>query len=132
MAGQRARLANVMERLTLLVDRSEVRASDLELVLGGDRAAAPASPSSPAGEREQILAALEATGWNIMRTAARLGVSRNTVRARMDRWGLRPAGRRGWARRRRPAAARPRSRPSPRSRDPRHPRSRPCGGSDGT
>ena len=92
--GNVRELSNVMERLTLLVDRSEVRASDLELVLGGDRAAAPPSPSSPSGEREQILAALEATGWNIMRTATRLGVSRNTVRARMDRWGLR-TGREG-------------------------------------
>ncbi len=87
--GNVRELANVMERLTLLVDRSEVRAADLELVLGGDRAAGPSSGSSAGGEREQILAALEATGWNIMRTATRLGVSRNTVRARMDRWGLR-------------------------------------------
>jgi len=87
--GNVRELGNVMERLTLLVDRSEVRAADLELVLGGDRGAGPAPGSSAAGEREQILAALEATGWNIMRTATRLGVSRNTVRARMDRWGLR-------------------------------------------
>ena len=87
--GNVRELANVMERLTLLVDRSEVRAADLELVLGGDRAAVPSSGSSAGSEREQILAALEATGWNIMRTATRLGVSRNTVRARMDRWGLR-------------------------------------------
>src|SRR5262249_57646950 len=42
-----------------------------------------------ADEREQLLAALEATGWNIMRTASALALSRNTVRARMDRWGLR-------------------------------------------
>ena len=90
--GNVRELSNVMERLTLLVDRSEVRATDLELVLGGDRAAVPSAGSSAGGEREQILAALEATGWNIMRTATRLGVSRNPVRARMDRWGLR-AGR---------------------------------------
>ena len=90
--GNVRELGNVMERLALLVDRTEVRAADLELVLGGDRAAAPSSGTSAGGEREQILAALEATGWNIMRTATRLGVSRNTVRARMDRWGLR-AGR---------------------------------------
>ncbi|HKX04992.1 MAG TPA: sigma-54 dependent transcriptional regulator, partial [Methylomirabilota bacterium] len=87
--GNVRELGNVMERLALLVDRTEVRAADLELVLGGDRAAAPSSGTSAGGEREQILAALEATGWNIMRTATRLGVSRNTVRARMDRWGLR-------------------------------------------
>src|SRR5439155_8863268 len=32
---------------------------------------------------------LESTGWNIVRTAAVLGVARNTVRARMDRFELR-------------------------------------------
>jgi transcriptional regulator with AAA-type ATPase domain len=87
--GNVRELGNVMERLALLVDRSEVSAADLEVALRGDRATLPSSAPAATGEREQILAALEATGWNIMRTAARLGVSRNTVRARMDRWGLR-------------------------------------------
>jgi DNA-binding NtrC family response regulator/tetratricopeptide (TPR) repeat protein len=87
--GNVRELANVMERLALLADRTEVNAGELEVAMRGDRvAASPAAPGA-AGEREQILAALEATGGNIMRTAARLGVSRNTIRARMDRWGLR-------------------------------------------
>jgi transcriptional regulator with AAA-type ATPase domain/tetratricopeptide (TPR) repeat protein len=87
--GNVRELANVMERLALLVDRRDIQAADLEAALGGGRAAmAPASPAAT-DEREQLLAALEATGWNIMRTAARLGLSRNTVRARMDRLGLR-------------------------------------------
>jgi tetratricopeptide (TPR) repeat protein len=36
--------------------------------------------------------ALEQTGWNITRTAARLGITRNTVRARIRLHGLRPPG----------------------------------------
>src|SRR5438034_1287809 len=41
-------------------------------------------------ERAQILEALGETGWNISRTAARLGISRNTLRYRMEKYGLRP------------------------------------------
>jgi class 3 adenylate cyclase/tetratricopeptide (TPR) repeat protein len=35
---------------------------------------------------------LAQTGWNISRTAAILGITRNTVRARIARYGLRPPG----------------------------------------
>ena len=87
--GNVRELGNAMERLALLVDGSEVRATDLEATLRRDRSIA-VEPTAGMSERDQILAALEATGWNIMRTAARLGISRNTMRARMDRWGLRP------------------------------------------
>jgi tetratricopeptide (TPR) repeat protein len=41
--------------------------------------------------RGHVEAALRATGGNIRRTAAALGISRNTLRARMDRYGLRHA-----------------------------------------
>jgi transcriptional regulator with AAA-type ATPase domain/tetratricopeptide (TPR) repeat protein len=85
--GNVRELANVMERVALLVDRTDVRAADLEVTQHTEEA--PPPPRSEAGEREQLVAALEATGWNILRTASRLGLARNTVRARMDRWGLR-------------------------------------------
>src|SRR5262249_37756709 len=39
--------------------------------------------------RRQLLTALEQTDWNISHTAARLGVARNTVYARMEKFGLR-------------------------------------------
>src|SRR5262245_32849592 len=96
--GNVRELANVVERLALLADSREITAADLELARGGRQAPAAGSPVGPprgderterGDERAEIVAALEATGWNIMRTAARLGVSRNTVRARMDRLGLR-------------------------------------------
>jgi transcriptional regulator with AAA-type ATPase domain/tetratricopeptide (TPR) repeat protein len=88
--GNVRELSNAMERLALLLDSTQVRAADLDVVLGGERFAGAGAAAAPGSERDEILAALEATGWNIMRTAARLGISRNTMRARMDRWGLRP------------------------------------------
>jgi transcriptional regulator with AAA-type ATPase domain/tetratricopeptide (TPR) repeat protein len=89
--GNVRELANVAERLALLVDGPSVTAHHFDVARGVGRAPAPLPPATSAGggEGEQLLAALEATGWNIMRTAAVLGVSRNTVRARMDRLGLR-------------------------------------------
>src|SRR5262249_32786926 len=89
--GNVRELTNVAERLALLVDGPEVTAADIDLARGAESTPLPSPPavSRGADEREQLLAALEATGWNIMRTASALALSRNTVRARMDRWGLR-------------------------------------------
>src|SRR5205085_10737833 len=39
--------------------------------------------------REHLVEVLTQTGWNISRTAALLGISRNTLRARMDKYRLR-------------------------------------------
>src|SRR5262249_50401407 len=39
--------------------------------------------------RQHLTEILGQTGWNISRTAALLGISRNTLRARMERYGLR-------------------------------------------
>ncbi|MEX2145521.1 MAG: AAA family ATPase, partial [Candidatus Rokuibacteriota bacterium] len=40
--------------------------------------------------RERVVQVLDQTKWNISRSAAVLGVSRNTLRARIDKYGLRP------------------------------------------
>ncbi|HKW90860.1 MAG TPA: AAA family ATPase, partial [Methylomirabilota bacterium] len=40
--------------------------------------------------RDRVLAALDVSGGNISRTAASLGIARNTLRARMRKFGLRP------------------------------------------
>ena len=108
-----------------------------------DPATGPAPPAAGAGGarpapvslgdamREHLRVTLEQTGWNISRTAAALGISRNTLRARMEKLGLRdgPAAA-GEARRalagRRPAApgaAAEWVRRSGRRRAPRRPRS---------
>jgi DNA-binding NtrC family response regulator len=56
-------------------------------------AAASASPLEDAlgdVEQEQIREALRVTGWNISQAAIRLGISRNTLRYRIEKYGLRP------------------------------------------
>jgi DNA-binding NtrC family response regulator len=56
-------------------------------------AAASASPledTLEGVEREQIRETLRVTGWNISQAATRLGISRNTLRYRIEKYGLRP------------------------------------------
>jgi transcriptional regulator with AAA-type ATPase domain/tetratricopeptide (TPR) repeat protein len=95
--GNVRELANVLERVALLTEGETVTADMLGL---DDEAAATADPtqaradvvpaSASEAAREHLRATLERTGWNISRTAAQLGLSRNTVRARIERFQLRP------------------------------------------
>jgi len=95
--GNVRELANVMERVALLTDAATVSAGMLELGPGRISAVAP-SAGAPAPltaadvARDQLLAALEDTGWNISVSARRLGLTRNTVRARIARYELRSPG----------------------------------------
>jgi DNA-binding NtrC family response regulator/predicted ATPase len=113
--GNIRELANTMERAALLGDAPVVTAEMLGLPEAA-RAAAVVEPPAPReapgtlaetvdqAERAHLLEALEATGWNVTRTAARLGVSRNTLRYRIEKHGLRPGG---------PAPPRRQVRPTP-------------------
>lgn len=94
--GNIRELGNVMERVALLAEGDTVTASMLELrgpeeQAGAGRAPAPAPVSLEDAVRDHLLEVLEQTRWNISRTAALLDISRNTVRARIERFGLRPA-----------------------------------------
>ncbi len=100
--GNVRELANAMERVALLSDAPLVTADLLGLperraATAGAPLPAPSAPERPptlsatveSAERAHLLDALEATGWNISRAAARLGVSRNTLRYRIEKHGLR-------------------------------------------
>src|SRR5262245_9629621 len=103
--GNVRELANVMERVALLVDGPLVKADSLELpVPRTHRAPAPAdhegtSGDGPVGaplgqtieelERQRILEALHETRWNISSAARRLGVTRNVLRYRVQKYELR-------------------------------------------
>jgi transcriptional regulator of acetoin/glycerol metabolism len=50
--------------------------------------AAPAGGEGAPGEREELLRALEASSWNVARTALQLGVSRMTLYRRIHRLGI--------------------------------------------
>ena len=92
--GNVRELGNVLERVALLSDAAIVDAA--ALALPGASAPATARPAGPARlrdtVRDHLLAALIDTGWNISHTATRLGLARNTVRARIARFGLEPGG----------------------------------------
>ena len=96
--GNVRELANAMERVTLLSDRDEITGAMLDFMTpntavdpvdGGNVAIAGSLEGTL---RARIEAALRASGGNIRRTAAALGISRNTLRARMDKYGLRHHG----------------------------------------
>ena len=108
--GNIRELANLMERVALLSDSPHVTAAMLDLTQAPAAEPPPQSMSSDVGSLDHAMAdhirgALEQTGWNLSRTAARLGIARNTLRVRIDKLGIRPAGARSSAPHR--AAARP-------------------------
>jgi DNA-binding NtrC family response regulator/tetratricopeptide (TPR) repeat protein len=93
--GNLRELANVMERVALLSDAGTVTAAMLTLPESlGEVEGLPREEVRPlAGtlrsvEREHLLAALGETGGNITHAAARLGISRNTLRYRLEKHGL--------------------------------------------
>ena len=97
--GNVRELGNLMERVALLADGAVVTREvlDLPAAAGGPAAPAPAAPPGGAASleqamREHLRSILEETGWNISRSAAALGISRNTLRARIERFGLRSGG----------------------------------------
>src|SRR5262249_46057649 len=92
--GNVRELANIIERVALLGDDSVVTAAMLALPVTNavdDQPAAETVPANTSRDRTRVhlLEVLGETGWNISQTASRLGVARNTVLARMARFGLR-------------------------------------------
>src|SRR5262249_4305242 len=123
--GNVRELANLMERVALLSETSQITAAMLNLVdspaAGSAAPSAPTTVSAPASQSmstdvgsldhamaDHIRSALEQTGWNLSRTAARLGIARNTLRGRIEKLGLRPGGARSSAPPRAPAPRPPR------------------------
>ncbi|HEU4369878.1 MAG TPA: sigma 54-interacting transcriptional regulator [Methylomirabilota bacterium] len=92
--GNVRELSNVLERAVLMSSSAEVTAQALAL---GDTPGAAVAPaprvegpvSLDDAMRAHLVEVLTRTGRNISRTAALLGISRNTLRARMDKYGLR-------------------------------------------
>ncbi len=94
--GNIRELANVMERAALFADSPVVTEATLEpLSAEGPRPADPA-PSARAGAvtpeeamRQHLLGMLEQSAGNISHAAARLGIARNTLYARLEKYGVR-------------------------------------------
>ena len=95
--GNVAELRNVIDRLVLLHDKREIALPDLPIeVATGEAADRPSTEFRvPLGdmtleqlELQMLKAALEKTGHNQVRAAHLLGVSRDTLRYRMKKFGL--------------------------------------------
>ena len=100
--GNVRELANVMERVALMTDASLIE-SGRPRAAGLTRTAAAANGDTPAAisgftdslyrfERAQLIAALDATGWNVVQAAQHLGIPRTTLRHRMTKYRLARGG----------------------------------------
>jgi DNA-binding NtrC family response regulator/tetratricopeptide (TPR) repeat protein len=91
--GNIRELGNTIERAALLVETTQVTAAMLDLKEeppGGPRPSGVDSLDQ--AMRDHVRAVLDQTGGNISQAATTLGISRNTLRARLKKLGLRPGG----------------------------------------
>jgi transcriptional regulator of acetoin/glycerol metabolism len=105
--GNVRELRNVLLRAAAIAATSTIEPGDLLLVelrappaaparplAAASQPAPPPAPGEPAGEgeggpgRDELVAALDACGWNIARTATTLGVSRMTLYRRLRKFGI--------------------------------------------
>jgi len=104
--GNVRELRNALEQAVLLAAGPVIDATQLSLATGvvaaptavpieaTEQPAAPTAVAQPGAqtleelERRALLDALRETGWNVSRAARLLGVSRDTLRYRIDKFGL--------------------------------------------
>jgi DNA-binding NtrC family response regulator/tetratricopeptide (TPR) repeat protein len=116
--GNVRELANVMERVALLTDTAHLGPESLQLPTKvtpvESRVAVVTATGGSLGdrleawEREELLRALDETRGNVVRAAARLGITRGTIRYRIAKYDLQPLSSRA---RRRRAPSTPPERP---------------------
>lgn len=95
--GNVRELSNVVEQCVMLATDDVIEVDDLSLpvpldpdIPALDPVNLQAAPSSlPEAERRWLLSALERNRWNVTQAARALGISRDTLRYRIDKFGLR-------------------------------------------
>jgi transcriptional regulator with AAA-type ATPase domain/tetratricopeptide (TPR) repeat protein len=87
--GNVRELNNVIERTVLLSEGTQIVPDMLALPATASPRIVAAGPSLDEAVPDELLRALNETGWNISQTSARLGVTRNTIRARIAKYRLR-------------------------------------------
>jgi two-component system, NtrC family, response regulator AtoC len=105
--GNVRELRNVIERAVLLGNAPQLGAADLGLMPGRPMPAMlmesevlalesgvvfQAGTSLEAVERQHLVAALQQAGWNVTKAARALQISRDTLRYRIEKHGLRASG----------------------------------------
>jgi len=97
--GNVRELRNLIEQTVLLASEPLIRASHMAFFsmpdsATGARISVPAPGAAPAGlhlddvERELIVQALETSAWNVTKAARQLGITRDTLRYRMEKHSL--------------------------------------------
>lgn len=90
--GNVRELRHQISRAVLLSSQAQICASDLNLADGKNRAANEGAQQSQltldAAEKSMLLSALEATHNNVSEAARQLGITRMTMRYRMDKHGI--------------------------------------------
>jgi two-component system, NtrC family, response regulator AtoC len=95
--GNVRELANVIEQSVMLASDAVIEADDLGLPVAPDAGLAeqwrqtdgPQPQSLPDVERRLLLDALQRNRWNVTQAARALGISRDTLRYRIEKFGLR-------------------------------------------
>jgi two-component system, NtrC family, response regulator AtoC len=111
--GNVRELRNVIEQAVLMHAGGVLQADRLALVAAGASARSPgaavtapapspapaqdAAATLPEIERRTLLRALQLNGWNVSRAARALGITRDTLRYRIDKHGLADEGGHGFA-----------------------------------
>lgn len=87
--GNVRQMRNVLRTLIALSDHGHLAAVDVEAVLPLEPMALEAT-RDPLGdaEREALLAVLEARQWHMTRVAQQLGISRNTLYRKLNKYGI--------------------------------------------
>lgn len=95
--GNVRELRNVMEQAVLMSSGEVIEPADLDWVPLTALATTPPAAGTGTGsdglsleqiEREALLRALESAQWNVSQAARALGVSRDTLRYRIEKYGL--------------------------------------------
>jgi two-component system, NtrC family, response regulator AtoC len=91
--GNVRELRNALEQAVLLNKNTAIDAAQLSLstpTLPLETSLPAGEPTLPAIERQALLHALRSNGWNVSRAARALGITRDTLRYRIDKHGLEP------------------------------------------
>jgi len=98
--GNVRELSNIVERSVVLVEGPVIEAKDLplDLLLPDPRARAEGGEALPLKEardqfeRQLVLQVLERVQWNRTQAARLLGMHRNSLKAKLEAWGIRGLG----------------------------------------